>query len=194
LAGATFRDNPQLSWKYFRKLELALRGKLPNIGHCAIAGLERPGRWISVATQNIDGLHQNAGSTAVIELHGNLRRLLCTRCDRRSNFETFEALAPVPRCPECSGIMRPDAVLYGEMLPEAALLALDCEQTKGFDLVFSVGTTSVFRYICQPIVIAARQGIPTVEINPEPTPISDLVQFRFAAAAGPVLRALQDFA
>ena len=194
LASATFHENPQLSWKYFRKLELALRGKLPNIAHHAIAGMESPDRWICVATQNIDGLHQNAGSTSVIEIHGNLRRLLCERCDRRSDFKSFEALAAVPRCRKCSGIMRPDAVLYGEMLPEAALLALDCEQAKGFDLVFSVGTTSVFDYVSQPTVIAAQRGIPTVEINPERTPVSDLVQFRFPATAGPVLHALQELA
>ena len=192
LSGPTFRRNPELSWKYFRDLELALRGKQPNPAHYAIAGLESRERAVWVATQNIDGLHQSAGSASVIELHGNLRRIVCTRCNYQAYLETFEGLSAVPRCPNCAGILRPDAVLYEEMLPEEALGQYERQTTLGFDLVFSVGTTSIFEYVIQPIVAAIQRQIPTVEINPDSTPISDFVQFRFATAAGSLLPALQE--
>ena len=190
LSGSTLRANPKLSWKYFFRLEQSLRGKQPNAAHQAIAALEAPGRQIWVATQNIDGLHQSAGSTAVIELHGNLRRVICLHCDYQVYRETFEGMALLPLCPECGHVLRPDAVLYEEMLPESALDQFQQEQDKGFDLIFSVGTTSVFDYVAYPVMIAARLGIPTVEINPEPTPLSDVVRFRFTASAGEVLQGI----
>jgi NAD-dependent deacetylase len=190
LSGSTFACNPKLSWKYFHLLERSIRGKEPNAAHRAISKLDDAGRVVWVATQNIDGLHQSAGSRNVIELHGNLRRLICTKCDYTDYRLTFEGMPDLPRCPKCEALLRPDAVLYEEMLPEEALETLDLEQQKGFDVVFSVGTTSVFSYVTSPIIMACRRGIPTVEINPEPTPISDLVSYRFAAPAGKTLGSL----
>jgi NAD-dependent SIR2 family protein deacetylase len=104
--------------------------------------------------------------------------------------ESFEGMAPLPPCPKCGHVLRPDAVLYEEMLPESALDLSEREQDKGFDLIFSVGTSSVFEYVAHPVIMAARRGIPTVEINPEPTPLSDVVGFRFAAPAGGVLQSI----
>jgi NAD-dependent deacetylase len=183
LSGPMLRRNPKLSWKYFHMLESSLRGKQPNAAHLAMVALEKPQRFVCVATQNIDGLHQSAGSSCVIELHGNLRRLICTSCDYRHCPETFVGLGPLPRCPKCDALLRPDAVLYEEALPMDALEQFDTEQAHGFDLVFSVGTTSLFPYVSLPVVAAAREGIPTVEINPEETPISGIVRFKFAAGA-----------
>ena len=100
-----------------------------------------------MATQNIDGLHQSAGSRNVIELHGNLRRVICTHCDYQIYRETFEGMTALPLCPECRKILRPDAVLYEEQLPDDALDQFALEQDRGFDLVFSVGTTSIFYYV-----------------------------------------------
>ena len=187
LSGPTFIRNPKLSWKYFFLMEQGFRGKAPNPAHGTIAALEKQGKEIWVATQNIDGLHQSAGSRQVIELHGNLRWLICTRCDYRAYHETFAGLPPVPGCPRCQATLRPDVVLYEEMLPEAALDRFYAELDTGFDLVFSVGTTSIFPYVTGPVMVAARRGAATVEINPEETPISDQVRFRFRAPAGTVL-------
>ena len=191
LSGPTFLRDPKLSWKYFFRLELSVRGKLPNAAHRAITAFQIPGRAVWVATQNIDGLHHEAGSKNVIELHGNLRRVVCTQCDYRVYHETFEGLPELPRCPDCRGILRPDAVLYEEMLPEGTLDRLEQEQNAGFDLVFSVGTTSIFCYVTSPIVMAARHRIPTVEINPEETPVSDLVRYRLALPAAKALGKIQ---
>ena len=190
LSGPTFKANPRLSWKYFFRLEQHLRGKEPNPAHRAIAALQTPARQIWVATQNIDGLHQSAGSRNVIELHGNLRRVICTHCDFQIYRETFEGMRDLPLCPECREILRPDAVLYEEQLSDDALEQFELEQDKGFDLVFSVGTTSVFYYVTQPVVAAARSGVPVVEINPEETPISDLADFRFVEPAGRTMQTL----
>lgn len=183
----TFRTNPRLAWKYLALLELSIRGRRPNAAHIAMAALPAPGRSVFVATQNIDELHQRAGSRTVFELHGNLRRILCTQCDYSVHLETYESLAPAPHCPQCQGGLRPDVVLYGETLPAAALEAFQKEQSQGFDLVFSVGTTSLFFYVVDPVMRAARQGIPVVEINPDSTPISELANFRFAQPAGETL-------
>jgi NAD-dependent deacetylase len=190
LSGPAFKRHPERTWKYFFQLELALRGKQPNAAHRAMADLEQRGCKVCVATQNIDGLHQTAGSKRVIELHGNLRRLVCRACNYCSSPETFEGLPSLPRCPQCSRVLRPDAVLYEEMLPEDALEEFENEQRQGFDLIFSVGTTSVFNYVLAPIFNASYRGVPTVEINPEETPLSGVVTCRFAAPAGKVLQEL----
>lgn len=190
LSGPMFRRNPSLSWKYFRLLELSIRGKQPNAAHCAIVALESPDRTVWVATQNIDELHQRAGASHVIELHGNLRRILCPECDYRARAETFEGMAELPCCPQCQGILRPDIVLYDELLPDAALDRLGLEMECGFDVVFTVGTTSLFPYVTRPVTQAVRFGIPTVEVNPEETSLSDLVQYRLSMSAGAAMSAI----
>ena len=190
LSGPSFLRYPELSWKYFFQLERGLRGKQPNEAHEAIAAFERAGRAVCVATQNIDGLHQQAGSREVIELHGNMQKLVCTQCAYGAERVFFDTLPALPLCPKCQGILRPDIVLYEERLPEEALERFVIEQARGFDLAFSIGTTSVFPYVVQPLLKAARQGIPTIEINPEDTPLSDVVTFRFQQPAGNVLKNL----
>lgn len=192
LSGPTFRRNPILSWKYFFRLERSFRGKEPNAAHRAIAALQSPGRTVWVATQNIDGWHQAAGTGHVLELHGNLRRIICTNCDHQKYGETFEGMGELPRCADCGAVLRPDAVLYEEMLPENVLERLDQELAEGFDIIFSVGATSVFSYVTAPIAMAVRRGIPTVEINPDETSVSYLMRFRLAAPAGKILPSILD--
>ena len=194
LSGETLMTNPKLCWKYLFILESSIRGKVPNPAHQAMAALQTPNRSVYVATQNVDELHQRAGSQNVFELHGNLRRITCTNCGYSVHLETFESLAKLPHCPQCDSILRPDVVLYGESLPLNVLDTFQSEQKKGFDLVFSIGTTSLFFYVIEPVVAAARQGIPMVEINPETTPISDLADFRFAGPAGQTLQKLVEAA
>ena len=190
LSAETFIKNPKLVWKYLFILELSIRGKVPNAAHLAMAALQTSQRSVYVATQNIDELHQRAGSQYVFELHGNLRRIICMECNYWVHLETIESLTKVPCCPKCEAILRPDIVLYGENLPLNVLGAFKNEQKKGFDVVFSVGTTSLFSYVIEPVMTAAQSGIPVVEINPEPTPISDVVDFRFAELAGETLCSL----
>lgn len=190
LSLSAFLLEPALPWKYFFRLEQAIRGKQPNPAHFAVARLQSPQRLICVATQNIDGLHQMAGSAYVLELHGYLPRIICTGCGYREVLATFEGLPPLPRCRHCGNVLRPDVVLYEEQLPETALSMFLREQRQGFDMVFSVGTTSLFGYVTQPVIEAANSGVPVVEINPEPTLVSSLADYRFAEPAGKVLEAI----
>jgi NAD-dependent deacetylase len=192
LSGTIFQTKPELSWKYLSLLEQSMRGKAPNAAHRAMAALQTAHRHVCIATQNIDGLHQQAGSKTVLELHGNIRRVICTKCQYSAYFETFESLPPLPRCPQCNAILRPDVVLYEEHLPGVVLDTFEHEQEKGFDLVFSVGTTSLFHYVTQPVWDAARRKTPVVEINPEETPVSDLAEFRFREPAGQTLQQMMN--
>jgi NAD-dependent deacetylase len=190
LSGEVFRQRPDITWKYLQQIEEHCRGAQPNAAHRVIADLEYTIPDVIVFTQNVDGFHVAAGSTRVLEVHGNLRHLICTRCEYSARVETYAELVIPPRCPACGGIVRPDVVLFGEALPSACLDTLEREMDEGFDLVFSVGTSSLFPYIAAPVVWAAECGIPSVEINPEETPVSGVVDFRVRHGAADALSAI----
>jgi NAD-dependent deacetylase len=143
-----------------------------------------------VLTQNVDGFHRRAGSNHVIEIHGDVHKLACTRCAYRNTVEDYAALAIPPRCPDCGAIIRPEVVLFGEMLPEAAVAVFERELRRGFDLVVSIGTTSVFPYIAAPVLLARRAGRDTVEINPGTTEVSHVVGHRIRNRAAVALDAI----
>lgn len=190
LSGEMLNLRPELTWKYICEIEKACRGAVYNRGHQIIAELEaqKPGTW--VLTQNIDGFHRHAGSCNLIEIHGHLWDLYCTRGDYAESVKSFTGLDLPPRCPHCRGPVRPDVVFFGEFLPEQKIEQLYRELDRGFDMVFSVGTTSVFPYITEPVLHAKRAGRPTVEINPGETEISGLVDFRVGMGAMAALAAL----
>jgi NAD-dependent deacetylase len=187
LSGQMMRARPELCWKYIAQIEAACRGARPNRGHEVIAALEERRGGSCVLTQNVDGFHRAAGSRNVIDIHGDVHTLICTACDWRDRVADYAALAIPPRCPSCDRLVRPEVVLFGEMLPGGAVAALERELATGFDLVMTIGTTSVFPYIAMPVIAAARSGVPTVEINPGDSEVSDLVDVRFRAGAARVL-------
>lgn len=192
LSGDMLRQRPTLTWKYLRQIESGCRQAGFNAAHAAIAELQKH-KQVCVLTQNIDGFHNDAASDNVIEIHGNARTVFCTTCDWREtvgDYSRWDEQLGAPDCDQCGGLLRPTVVLFGEMLPGDALDKLYVELNQGFDLVFSVGTSSVFPYIVQPVLDAARQGVPTVEVNPSNTDISHAVSHKFAAPAGVVLPAL----
>ncbi|WP_437951794.1 NAD-dependent deacylase [Sorangium sp. So ce296] len=183
LSGWMFQRRPEVTWKYIHQIERACRGARFNAAHAAIARIERriPRCW--VLTQNVDGFHRLAGSTNVIDIHGDIRRILCTRCTYEAHVDDYAHLAPCPSCPECAAVLRPDVVLFGEMLPLEKVEILRRELAQGFDVVVSIGTSSLFPYITGPVLEAARSGVPTVEINPEETTISTAVSVRLPMRA-----------
>lgn len=183
LSGGMMAAHPEITWKYLLQIERNCRGAQPNLAHRVIADLEREVEAVVVYTQNVDGLHLAAGSRRVIEVHGNLHDLSCTRCDFATHVDSYAGFADPPRCPVCRAAIRPDVVLFGETLPEAALAALDEALADGIDMIFSVGTSSLFPYIVEPVVWARAAGIPTVEINPAATAISGLVDYRVGTGA-----------
>lgn len=177
LSGAVFARRPDITWKYLVQIEQSCRGAQANAAHRAIAALDGHLERVMVFTQNVDGLHRVAGSREIIEIHGNLQHLRCTACAHEESASNFSGLAIPPLCPCCGSILRPKVVLFGEMLPEEPLARFIAALQEGFDIVFSIGTSSIFPYIVQPVVFAASGGVPTVEINPSQTQLSDIVDF-----------------
>lgn len=190
LSGQMFRREPARTWKYIRQIEQACRGAQPNLAHRRIAELERTRERVWVLTQNVDGLHAAAGSTKVIPIHGDVHRLACTGCTWRAIVDDYAELAPLPLCEACGAVIRPEVVLFDEMLPPAALEDLHRELDQGFDAVIIIGTTAAFPYIAAPVQQAAMRGKPTIEINPSESKVSPLVDVRLRLGAALAMDAL----
>ena len=190
LSGSMLEANPAITWKYLHQIEHSCRGARFNDAHAIIAELQNHFE-VCVLTQNIDGFHRDAGSRNLIEIHGDIHDLYCTRCDYTTTVLDYSGLEMPPSCPRCNAPVRPRVVLFGEVLPSNAIQHLYAELDQGFDLVFSIGTTSVFPYIAGPVVQASQMGIPTVEINPTDTNVSRFVEYKLAAGAVAAMRAIR---
>ncbi|MDR2015595.1 MAG: NAD-dependent deacylase [Azoarcus sp.] len=190
LSGHMLARRPEITWRYIGQIESNCRRAGPNAAHRLIAAFEKekPGLW--VLTQNIDSLHRKAGSKNLIEIHGTVHRLLCTACNHERGVEDYAELALPPVCPECGQQVRPDVVLFGEMLPRLALERLAQVMEEGPDLVISIGTTSVFPYIAHPVWWARQSGVASVEINPGETGVSMIVSHRLKMGAAQALEAI----
>jgi len=187
LSGDMMVENPALTWKYLAQMEQTCRDATCNRAHEVIAEMEQAFESVWVLTQNIDGFHRRAGSRNVIDIHGDLHGLVCMSCDYRCVVEHYGGMEIPPLCPKCGSIMRPDVVLFGEMLPLDKCDMIEKVWREGFDIIFSVGTTSVFPYIAQPVMLARRMGITTVEINPGHTEVSGIVDIRICGKAAETL-------
>lgn len=116
-----FRRDPARVWEFYALRLDALAQAEPNDGHRALAELEKPGWVRAVVTQNVDGLHRRAGSREVVEVHGSLREAECIHCGVRVPMEDALASLPLPPCPECGEVLKPGVVMFGELLPAAAI-------------------------------------------------------------------------
>ena len=116
-----WRRDPARVWEFYAlRLDVLARAE-PNAGHRALAELERRGFVEAIVTQNVDGLHQAAGSRDVVEVHGSIRAAVCLACGAREPAERVAELLPVPACPACGAVLKPDVVMFGELLPPAAI-------------------------------------------------------------------------
>lgn len=190
LSGRMLQRRPDLTWKHLAQIESTCRGAHPNPAHRAIAQLQGSHPGSLVLTQNVDGLHRQAGSVNLIEIHGTLHRLKCTECGRQRQVPDYDGLSIPPACPACGGLLRPDVVLFGEDLRPESLLRLEHALDTGFDLVFIMGTRASFPYVAAPVHWARRAGVPTVEINPGPSEVSHLVDYRLALGAAQAMAGL----
>lgn len=183
-----FVRNPKLVWEwYVWRRELVSRAQ-PNPGHIALAQMAKHVPRFTLITQNVDGLHQLAGSRDVIELHGNLHRTKCFRED--SVIDEWANTGEVPpRCPRCGDRLRPDVVWFGEMLPREALQAASDAATT-CDLFFSIGTSGLVEPAASLARIAMQHGAKVIEINPIATPLTSMVTYALQAPSGQVLPAL----
>ena len=178
-----FLADPKLVWDWYTWRRERVADVQPNAGHRALARLQclKP---LTLITQNVDGLHGRAGSEDVIELHGNIGRVKCF--DRGHPAQRWDAGDTVPRCAECGSLLRPDVVWFGEALPAAAIedatvAAAAC------DLFLCVGTSSVVEPAASLPVLAKRSGAFLIEVNPQPTPLSELADIALRGPAGVVL-------
>jgi NAD-dependent deacetylase len=187
LSGEMLNSRPEATWKYLRQIEACCREARFNRAHEVIALAERTFGRVWVLTQNIDGFHRSAGSKNVIDIHGNLHQIYCPACGWRRSFTDYSGISIPPVCPICKHVARPDVVLFGEMLPRDKYEKLSLELETGFDLFFSIGTTSVFPYISQPMIQAKADKKPTIEINPGDTEISELMDIRLREPAARAL-------
>ena len=183
-----FRRDPSYVWEWYEyRRDLVGRAR-PNDGHRAVASWETAGREVLVATQNVDDLHERAGSGRVVHLHGSIWRVRCFACraaPREDRTVPFPELPP--RCDACGGPLRPDVVWFGETLPPAPLRAIDDFVAAGVDLALVVGTEASFRYVIGMALAARAAGALLVEVNPSRTALSDAVDVRLEGAAGELL-------
>jgi NAD-dependent deacetylase len=190
LSGEMFACRPELTWKYLGQIEQATCGARYNRAHQVIAEMESCFERVWTLTQNIDGLHRQAGAKNVLEIHGSMHDLICTECTWQQTVADYSGLSLPPRCPQCQKIVRPKVVLFGEMLPPDTVEHFYHEMDTGFDAIFSIGTTSVFPYIAGPIEIARRCSWATIEINPGATRVSELVDIKLSMRAAEAMDAI----
>lgn len=183
LSASALEMHPEITWKYLSEIEKNCRNATFNKAHKIIAETEKFFKRVWVFTQNIDGFHYAAGSHNVIDIHGDMHNLYCKDCGFKLTVKDYNNLEIPPHCPKCEGVIRPDVVFFGEYLPQDKLQILQVELLRGFDIYFSIGTTSVFPYIQQPIIYAKSKGRPTIEINPSDTEISAVVDIKISQTA-----------
>ncbi|MEO0138687.1 MAG: NAD-dependent deacylase [candidate division WOR-3 bacterium] len=176
-----FKRDPKLVWEWYNWRRGIISKAKPNKAHLIIAEMEEK-FGVRLITQNVDGLHQKAGSKSVVELHGNIWRVKCTHC----NYKDYDYSVPLkeipPKCPKCGGLLRPDVVWFGEPLPEDAIeeafyLSENC------DIMIVVGTSGVVYPAANLPFIAKYRGARVIEINPKETPISSIADLKIGKTA-----------
>ncbi len=182
-----WRRDRTLVWSWYAQRAAGVRRVAPNAGHHAVARLadrkKAAGGEVSVITQNVDDLHERAGSTGVTHLHGSLFAPRCERCGAPAGPDTALAPAP-PSCPACGEPIRPGVVWFGEQLPERAWAHAQ-RVFQAADLVIVVGTSGVVHPAAELPETAAREGIPVIEVNPEASALRGVrLRLTMTSAAG----------
>ncbi len=168
-----FHRDPRLVWEWYAWRRELLAQAAPNAAHFALAALARHVPQLTLITQNVDGLHQGAGSANVLELHGSLARTKCSREDIVA--EEWEDTGDVPpRCPRCDALLRPDVVWFGEGLPPQALQAAT-EAASTCDVFLSIGTSGQVEPAASLLGLASRHGATTAVFNVQPGQPADFV-------------------
>lgn len=186
-----FLRDPKLVWEWYEYRFGMVEAARPNSGHLAIAELEQIIPDTAVITQNIDGLHQAAGSRVVYELHGSIRRYKCLS-GRHTGFTRQDVLAAAerpPRCPRCGDLLRPDVVWFGEYLPEDVLAAAFTLSGQ-CDAMLVVGTSGVVQPAASLPFVAAQAGALVIDVNPERDEIADVADIFLQGRGGEVLPGL----
>jgi NAD-dependent deacetylase len=183
-----FLADPKRWWKErLRRLKgdlaRAIFGAKPNLGHYALAELERLGVLKTLITQNIDDLHNRAGSRKVLEIHGNIHKLRCIECLSRFPLRDFDLSELPPRCPNCGGLVKSDTVMFGEPIPRD-ILTRCLEEAERSDCMLVVGTSAVvYPAAGLPLIVKRRGGL-LIEVNPNDTELSGLCDLILRVPSG----------
>jgi len=166
-----FIENPELVSEWYEHRREIIQNVKPNPGHYMLAELEDLFQFVTIITQNVDGLHQKSGSSNVIELHGNIYRNYCIQCGKRYDYKKMKRQNGAPTCVECGGLIRPDVVWFGEPLPVETIQEAE-RYAAAADVMFSIGTSAVIYPAAELPRTAKNHHAYLVEINPEHTDIS----------------------
>jgi NAD-dependent deacetylase len=186
-----FRRDPVKVWEFYAKRLDVLRDARPNAAHLALAELERLGLLEAVITQNIDRLHELAGSEDVVEVHGSIRTSVCLDCGARATFDEVVALlanAPAPACPRCGAILKPGVVMFGELLPSAEVDRA-YELARRAKLLLVVGSSLEVYPVAGLPLETLEAGGELVVVNREPTALDSRATLVLSGSAGEVLAA-----
>ncbi len=185
-----FHQDPSYYWNFFREVRYPMIKKVkPNKAHQALAELETPGNLRTVITQNIDGLHQEAGSSSVIELHGTTRIIYCLNCSHEYSMDEVFSMLEVqipPLCSECKGKLRPAVVFFGESL-NSQILRLAFEEAENCDFLLAVGSSLVVHPAADIPRMAKQRGAFLAIINIEKTPLDTTADYVINDEAGKIL-------
>lgn len=181
-----FTRDPRLVWEWYDWRRGIIGSKDSNPGHEVLAGWEKLFPSFHVITQNIDGLHQKAGSQKILELHGNIWKLRCTEEGTITEDHTAPLGEIPPHCPYCGALLRPHVVWFGESL-DASILQSAFALSSSCEVMFVVGTSAVVQPAASLPISAGQSGATVVEINPDPTPITAYADFSFRGKAGDIL-------
>jgi NAD-dependent deacetylase len=182
---AAFARNPRLVWEWYDSRRAALARVEPNAGHRALAQLEARKPRFTLVTQNVDGLHDRAGSRNVVKLHGDIWALRCLRCGRERRNERTP-LPELPPCCECGGMLRPGVVWFGEPLPVEAW-ELAQKATREAEVLLVVGTSATVYPAAGLVPLAMSAGARVIECNVEETPFSSGLDRSLRGRAGELL-------
>lgn len=183
-----FARDPHLVWEWYNWRRQVVAGARPNPGHRALVELERRIKDFTLITQNVDGLHDVAGSRRVLKLHGDLWSVRCLGCGREKIDRTVPLPEIPPRCP-CGGLLRPGVVWFGEPLPAEALRRA-LEAAGRAQLFLVVGTSAVVQPAASIPLVARQAGAKVVEVNVEETSLSPVTHVSFQGKSGEILPCL----
>ena len=185
-----FYSNPDKVWLMLKEMFSLIMAAKPNPAHIGLAELERMGLLSSVITQNVDGLHQSAGNTNVIEFHGTHRTLSCLNCSTKIEGTSLTLEDLPPRCSRCSSLLKPDVVFFGEPIPwEAQIMSF--KESKSCSAVLVIGTSAVVYPAATIPITANERGAIVIEINTEPTPLTNQISdYLICGSAGETIPAI----
>jgi NAD-dependent deacetylase len=181
-----FHRDPRLVWEWYDWRRGIIATREPHAGHYVLARWEEFFPEYVLITQNVDGLHRKAGSRNILELHGNIWQVRCTEEGTISENNESPLKEIPPLCSSCGALLRPNVVWFGEMLPREAL-EKSLASSALCDLMFVIGTSAFVHPAASLPLTAAERGAKIVEINPNPTPLTDTADFCFQTKAGEIL-------